>query len=246
MKFVNRPSASPRSWDRRARCRNDSNAYDGTAPPAFLRVAENRSARPTRRSCGSCCATASSASRTAGRWPGRGYPHNCRPNALQILRIRGQRFHMAGAKFQRAQQPIILALIHLVLGTRRQPSGQGLRRLVRLQAWHAVVRQMRLRGVHQAGFLDIVFRNGFRGIAFEQLVQPIRLFEVRRHLHHGHAGRHRARRKRHGLQERCGGAFTCKRRADPAVLRDAVRPAEAADIRAARPKQKLPKTRWAW
>lgn len=55
---------------------------DRTAPPAFLRVAENRSTRPTGRSSGSRCAAAPSASRTAGRWPGRRYPRNCRPSAV--------------------------------------------------------------------------------------------------------------------------------------------------------------------
>lgn len=155
------------------------------------------------------------------------------PTRLQILRIRDQRFQVARAQFQCAQQPVILALFHFMLGARREPCGQGLRRLIRLQARHAVFRQMRQRGVHQAGVLDIVVGNGFRRIAFEQLAQPIRLFEMRRHLHHGHAGRDGTRRQRHGFQQRGGGRFAGQGGADPAILRHAVRPAKAADIRGA-------------
>lgn len=167
------------------------------------------------------------------------------PTRLQILRIRDQRFQVARAQLQCAQQPVILALFYFMLGARREPCGQGLRRLIRLQARHAVFRQMRERGVHQAGFLDIVFRDGFRRIAFEQLAQPIRLFEMRRHLHHGHAGRDGTRRQRHGFQQRGGGGFAGQGGADPAILRHAVCPAKAA-VSAARPKQELPRTKWAW
>lgn len=68
------------------------------------------------------------------------------------------------------------------------------------------------------------------GGAFEQLAQPIRLFEVRRHLHHGHIGRDGARRKRLGFQQRGGGGFAGRDGADPPILRHAVRPAEATGI----------------
>lgn len=56
---------------------------------------------------------------------------------------------------------------------------------------------------------------------------------MRRHLHHGHAGRDGTRRQRHGFQQRGGGGFAGQGGADPAILRQAVRLAEAADIRGA-------------
>lgn len=56
---------------------------------------------------------------------------------------------------------------------------------------------------------------------------------MRRHLHHGYAGRDGARRERLGFQQRGGDGFAGQRGADPAILRHAVRPAEATDIRGA-------------
>lgn len=117
-----------------------------------------------------------------------------------------------------------------MLGTRRQARGQGIRRLFRRQARHAQLDQMGQRDVHHARLVDVLVRDGFRRVAQEQLAQPVRLLEMRAHLHHRHAGRERARRQRHRLHQRGGGAFTGQGGAQPAVLRHAVGPAVSPDV----------------